>query len=62
MSEGGISMQEMYRIFNCGIGMVICVENADEIKIRKKISSIGYKNYVIGSISKKTENEIIKFL
>ena len=62
MKEGDISMQEMYRIFNCGIGMVICVENADEIEIRKKISSLGYKNYLIGKISEKTENEIIKFL
>jgi len=42
--------------------MVLCVENADEIEIRKKISSLGYKNYVIGKISEKTENEIIKFL
>ena len=62
MKEGDISMQEMYRIFNCGIGMVLCVENADEIEIRKKISSLGYKNYLIGKISEKTENEIIKFL
>ena len=62
MREGNISMQEMYRIFNCGIGMALCVENADEIEIRKKISSLGYKNYVIGKISERTENEIIKFL
>ena len=62
MKEGDISMQEMYRIFNCGIGMVLCVENTDEIEIRKKISSLGYKNYLIGKISEKTENEIIKFL
>ena len=62
MREGNISMQEMYRIFNCGIGIVLCVENADDIEIRKKISSLGYKNYVIGKISERTENEIIKFL
>ncbi len=62
MKEGDISIQEMYRIFNCGIGMVLCVENADEIEIRKKISSLGYKSYLIGKISEKTENKIIKFL
>ena len=36
-NEGDISMNDMYRIFNCGIGMVLFVEKEEAVNISNKI-------------------------
>lgn len=45
---GNVSQDEMYRVFNMGIGLVIIVDKKDEIKIRKILKS--YKVFNIGEI------------
>ncbi|WP_298436926.1 phosphoribosylformylglycinamidine cyclo-ligase [Geobacter sp.] len=51
-NAGKIDMMEMYRTFNCGIGMVLAVpeKEADEILIR--LSGLHEKAFVIGEVAK----------
>lgn len=48
--EGNVSEQEMFRVFNMGIGMVIVVDTKDEEEIKGKIKE---KTYAIGEVVKK---------
>ena len=58
--EGKISLEDMYRIFNCGIGMVIFVEESDAQEISDSITSLNFKNFIIGKVTEKTqENSVI---
>ena len=59
--EGNLSNNEMYRIFNCGIGMALFVEKDDSSKIMNKILEMGYKCFQIGVVSEKKDNDSIKF-
>ena len=61
-TEGNISANNMYRIFNCGIGMVLIVEEDNSKEISKKISSLNFKNFVIGKVKEKTQNNSVVFL
>ncbi|MBI5894291.1 MAG: phosphoribosylformylglycinamidine cyclo-ligase [Deltaproteobacteria bacterium] len=54
---GRISFQEMFRTFNCGIGMVIIVSRNDEEKIMQKLKQINQKAYVIGEIENRKKGE-----
>ncbi len=59
--EGNLSSNEMYRIFNCGVGVVLFVEKEDSSKIMNKIFEMGYKCFQIGLVSEKNDNDSIKF-
>mgnify|MGYP001166732333 FL=1 len=60
-SEGNISNENMYRIFNCGIGMVFIAEVADQEAICNEISKLNFKSYKIGEIKDKSDNKEIVF-
>ena len=60
-SEGNISNENMYRIFNCGIGMVFIVEVNDQESICNEISKMNFKSYKIGEIKDKSDNKEITF-
>ncbi len=60
--EGDISKSNMYRVFNCGIGMVLIVEEHQAEEISKKISLLNFKNYLIGEVKEKTQNNSVVFL
>ena len=59
--EGNLSGNEMYRIFNCGVGLVLFVEKEDSSKIMNKIFEMGYKCFQIGLVSEKNDSDSIKF-
>lgn len=48
--KGGIADPEMLRTFNCGIGMIVCVESADETDTIRYLEESGETVYRIGSI------------
>jgi phosphoribosylformylglycinamidine cyclo-ligase len=57
--EGDISNKDMFRIFNCGIGMVLIVNKKDVKDISNKISEMNFKNYVIGTVKEKNQKQSV---
>jgi len=60
-NEGKILQHDMYRIFNCGIGMVLIVNKEYVNDILKEISSNKLDGYVIGEVKDKTQKESVIF-
>ncbi len=50
--NGNVAQLEMYRTFNCGIGMVICVPQSDVDNALSILSATGETAFVIGAIEK----------
>lgn len=48
--QGNVDTYEMYRTFNCGVGMVIAVSAADSDKALLQLQAAGEKAWVIGQI------------
>ena len=48
--KGGVAEDEMHRVFNCGIGMVLVVDAADSRRARDMLSAAGETVFQIGSI------------
>lgn len=48
--RGGVETREMYRTFNCGIGMVVCVARDDMKQTLEILKDAGEKAFVIGHI------------
>lgn len=57
MQEGRIELSEMYRTFNCGIGMVVVVDSKDSNKVLKRLEKLNEKAFLIGEVSKKTKSQ-----
>ena len=51
-TTGGISKLEMYRTFNCGVGMVLCVNRSDAEKTLEILEKNHLEGWKIGEISK----------
>lgn len=47
---GDIAWPEMYRTFNMGVGFVIIVRPEDEGSVRLKLSELGERSFVMGSV------------
>ena len=60
-NEGDVSMNDMYRIFNCGIGMVLFVEKEEAVNISNKISDMNFKNFIIGEVKEKNKSNSVIF-
>ncbi|MEE9175731.1 MAG: phosphoribosylformylglycinamidine cyclo-ligase [Thermodesulfobacteriota bacterium] len=59
--EGRIDQEEMYRTFNCGIGMVLVVNSKDVGKVLKRLGKLKEKASLIGEVRKRKrqENQVI---
>jgi phosphoribosylformylglycinamidine cyclo-ligase len=55
--NGNISDAEMYRTFNCGTGMVLCVAKDDADAVIQTLSELGEASYIIGSIKAQHDQE-----
>jgi phosphoribosylformylglycinamidine cyclo-ligase len=54
--NGNIELTEMYRVFNCGVGMVLVVSSDESTDIIKHLEAQGEKAWLIGEIIKKSHN------
>ena len=55
--QGNVDSTEMYRTFNCGVGMVICVPSDKTDEALKLLSDENEAAWVIGSIAAASEGE-----
>ncbi|MBP6762685.1 MAG: phosphoribosylformylglycinamidine cyclo-ligase, partial [Thauera sp.] len=54
---GQVDMQEMYRVFNCGIGMVVVVADAEADAVQAHLEAAGETVYRIGRIAARADGE-----
>ena len=54
---GNIDAQEMYRTFNCGIGMAVVVDNRDAAQALDQLNAAGETAAIIGAIRARRNNE-----
>jgi len=54
---GNVDEQEMFRVFNMGIGMMIIVSEKDASEILDRLSGLGEQAYVIGAIEKRDRDQ-----
>jgi phosphoribosylformylglycinamidine cyclo-ligase len=59
MKLGNVSVEEMYRVFNMGIGMILVVDRERKEEVIKVIERHGFKPYVLGEIVKGTGKVIL---
>jgi len=52
-THGGVEAKEMYRTFNCGVGMVLVIDQADEEDCLRQLHSLGENSWVIGEVVNK---------
>lgn len=61
--EGDIESQEMYRTFNCGVGMMVCVSEENKDKAINSLESSGEIAWEIGKVEAKQEGTAtVRFL
>jgi len=62
-NQGNIESEEMFRTFNCGVGMVICVAEKDRDAAIQCLKSSGETAWEIGKIEVKQEgSERVRFV
>ncbi|HTF83600.1 MAG TPA: phosphoribosylformylglycinamidine cyclo-ligase [Cellvibrio sp.] len=55
--SGNVAMREMYRTFNCGVGMVIAVPADEKDNALKVLAAAGETPFVVGHIAKAQADE-----
>ena len=51
----------MYRTFNCGVGMILVVDNENQHACLEKLTQLGEKAWVIGEVINKEKSESVIF-
>ena len=57
--NGNVETKEMYRTFNCGVGMVVCVAEADVEQTLALLAENGENAFVIGKIEAASGGETV---
>jgi phosphoribosylformylglycinamidine cyclo-ligase len=55
--HGGLSEDEMLRVFNCGLGMLLMVPREQADEIRERLEALGERTYRVGEIEAKGSDE-----
>ncbi len=58
-NNGNIDMMEMYRVFNCGIGMVIIVPTDQSTGAIQHLNELGEHAWLVGEITNNQGNQVI---
>jgi len=59
-AEGNVDQNEMYRTFNCGVGMVLCVAEADAAAALQHLAELGCDAWRIGDIVSGNNEVVLK--
>ncbi|MCG6898961.1 MAG: phosphoribosylformylglycinamidine cyclo-ligase [Gammaproteobacteria bacterium] len=59
--SGNVATREMYRTFNCGIGMVVCVAEEDATRALAHLNSTGEDARVIGQVAQGKGVPVVKY-
>lgn len=51
MQKGNVELKEMLKTFNCGVGMIAVIDQAEKEKAIEVLNSLGEKAFEIGSVS-----------
>ncbi|WP_341937734.1 phosphoribosylformylglycinamidine cyclo-ligase [Marinimicrobium sp. C2-29] len=54
---GGVAPREMFRTFNCGVGMVIALPRAQETAALEQLNAAGERAFAIGTIAEASGDE-----
>jgi len=60
--SGDVETQEMFRTFNCGIGMVVCVAEADASRALEHLGGAGEDARVIGHVAQANGTPVVKYV
>lgn len=52
--HGNVALSEMYRTFNCGVGMVICVADEQKMDAIKQLTQSGETAWLLGHLAEST--------
>jgi phosphoribosylformylglycinamidine cyclo-ligase len=55
--KGNVTTHEMYRTFNCGVGLILAVEEKEAKAISDAFNSLGETAWIIGEIQQREEGE-----
>ncbi len=58
---GNVTQHEMYRTFNCGVGLVLVVDDADADKAVDALTAMGENAWLLGSIAEKDGDSQVEF-
>ena len=53
---GKVDEEEMFRVFNMGIGMILIVAKKDEAEIIDRLQKLGENAYLLGTVEKREDN------
>ena len=59
--EGGVATREMYRTFNCGVGMVVCVAAEHVEQALQCLLAAGEEAWLLGEITLAGDDELVVF-
>lgn len=55
--KGNVTTHEMYRTFNCGVGLILAVEEKDAQAISDAFNDLGENAWIIGDIKQRQEDQ-----
>ena len=60
-TNGSLEDEDMFRIFNCGIGMILIVKKEDSERVLEEIKNHDFNSFNIGKIINKESNNSVVF-